>query len=78
VADGAPQISPAPALALPGPFRYKPGLISDFAWHDVLAVPADAADNVLSKPSARNLQGPSHGRSEKKNIAVAAWHAPFG
>jgi hypothetical protein len=55
--------------------RYKRGLISDFACAIRAGRPdADADRNHLPK----NLQGLSHGRSEKKNIAVAAWHASFG
>jgi len=60
---------------LPSPFRYKPGLISDFACALCAGRPNAGADrNHL--PSV--LQGLTHGRSEKKNIAVAAWHASFG
>ena len=59
-------------------FRYKPGLISYFAWHDVPAVPRDAVETMCQNHLPKNLQGHFHGRSEKKNIAVAAWHASFG
>jgi hypothetical protein len=69
------RISLQPALALASPFRYKRGLISDFARAICAGRPSPDADrNHLPK----NLQGLSHGRSEKKNIALAAWHASLG
>jgi hypothetical protein len=66
--------SPRPALAIASSFRYKPGLISDFARAFRAGRPIPGADrNHLPKPKDF-----SYGRSEKKNIAVAAWHASLG
>jgi hypothetical protein len=56
---------------LASPFRYKRGLISDFAR-------AISAGPSVWTPIEITLQGHSYGRSQKKNIAVAAWHASFG
>jgi hypothetical protein len=55
-------------------FRYKPALISDFAR-------AIRAGRLSPGADRNHLPTPkdfSYGRSEKKNIAVAAWHASFG
>ena len=66
--------SPRSALAIASSFRYKPGLISDFARAFRAGRPIPGADrNHLPKPKDF-----SYGRSEKKNIAVAAWHASLG
>jgi hypothetical protein len=69
-----PKKSAGPALALASSFRYKPALISDFARAFRAGRLSPGADrNHL--PRTKDF---SYGRSEKKNIAVAAWHASFG
>ena len=71
---GVARISPAP------PSRSGPRSFIDTALSTILSAPpapgrpfADADRTILT-----SLQGPSHGRSQKKNIAVAAWHASLG
>jgi hypothetical protein len=59
--------------------RYKPGLISDFARALCAGRPEPGTDRKHCQTFwQEKLQGQSYGRSEKKNIAVAAWHASFG
>src|SRR5947209_1460138 len=59
-------------LALHWPILYKRGLIGISARAKTLQPSAtdDASDNTP--------RGHRHGRSQKKNIALAAWHAPLG
>src|SRR6266700_3318564 len=59
-------------LALAPPILYKRGLIGISACAKTLQPSAwdDASDNTH--------RGHRHGRSPKKNIALAAWHAPLG
>jgi hypothetical protein len=67
-------IFPSAALAIASPFRYRHRLIDDFVRAAAPGRPfADADRTILT-----DLQGPSHGRSQKKNIALAAWHASLG
>jgi hypothetical protein len=56
-------------------FRYKPGLISDFARAFCAGRLSPGADRNHLPRTCKDF---SYGRSEKKNIAVAAWHASFG
>src|SRR5258708_879798 len=58
------------ALALTPSFRYKRGLIR--------ISPAPKAPGRPHRTTTRQpCKDLRYGRSEKKNIAVAAWHAPF-
>ncbi|WP_398484636.1 hypothetical protein [Tardiphaga sp.] len=60
--------------------RYKPGLISDFARALCAGRPEPGTDrkHLPRRSGKRSCKEYSYGRSEKKNIAVAAWHASFG
>jgi hypothetical protein len=70
-----PEKSDRPALAMSSSFRYKPGLISDFARAFCAGRLSPGADRNHLPRTCKDF---SYGRSEKKNIAVAAWHASFG
>jgi hypothetical protein len=70
-----PENSRGPALAIASSFRYKPGLISDFARAFCAGRLSPGADRNHLPRTCKDF---SYGRSEKKNIAVAAWHASFG
>jgi hypothetical protein len=70
-----PEKSERPALAIASSFRYKPGLISDFARAFCAGRLSPGADRNHLPRTCKDF---SYGRSEKKNIAVAAWHASFG
>jgi hypothetical protein len=60
-------------LALKRAILYKRGLIG------ILSLRRGAlAARFGTMPTENTPRGHRYGRSQKKNIAIAAWHAPFG
>src|SRR5579863_3408626 len=60
-------------LALDGVILYKRGLIG------ILSLRRGAlAARFGTMPTDNTPRGHRYGRSQKKNIAIAAWHAPLG
>src|SRR5258708_3042752 len=60
-------------VALPGIILYKRGLIG------ILSLRRGAlAARFGTMPTDNTPRGHRYGRSQKKNIAIAAWHAPLG
>jgi hypothetical protein len=66
-------------LALAGIILYKRGLIGILAC--ALGAPAGPLSGRCLPTTIKNfgiVEGYRHGRSQEKNFAVAAWHAPLG
>jgi hypothetical protein len=69
-------ILPETALALPGVILYKPGLDRHLSASPLLR----GAKAVLFEDDASEIipKDNRYGRSQTKNFALAAWHAPLG